>query len=161
MFVRFGTQLRHLLEICEAGVALSYRDAGINYIPRYTPVLRALLAQEPLTVGGIAAAARMTQPAVTQTVALMVQDGLLMAKRGTDDARQRLIRLTRKARTMVPTIQSCWDETAAAHWAFEDEIGVPLSQYLDVAIAALEKRSMAARIADARTVEKLKAEEAS
>jgi MarR family transcriptional regulator, organic hydroperoxide resistance regulator len=38
----------------------------LDYLPRYTPIVRALMASEPLTVGDIAAAAGISQPAATQ-----------------------------------------------------------------------------------------------
>jgi MarR family transcriptional regulator, organic hydroperoxide resistance regulator len=150
MRARFGTQLRHLLELCETAVAQSYVDAGLDYIPRYTPIVRALLAREPLTVGEIAASAGMTQPAVTQTVTLMIKNGLLVARRGTKDARQRVIRLTRHARSILPKIEACWDATSRAHFELEREIGIPLGENLDRAIEALGAKPFATRISEAR-----------
>ena len=69
-----GTQLRHLIELLDGAVEASYVEAGLNYRPRYTPVMRALAANEALTIGEIAAQAGITQPAATQTVAVMVKE---------------------------------------------------------------------------------------
>ena len=41
-----GTQLRHLLELLDGAVEEAYALAGMRYRPRYTPVMRALIAQE-------------------------------------------------------------------------------------------------------------------
>jgi len=147
---RLGTQLRHLLELCDSGVAQSYRDAGLEYIPRFTPIVRALQAREPLTIGEIAAAACITQPAATQTVALMIKSRLLSVRRGSADARQRVVRLSRHARSILPQLEQCWDATAVAHAGLEKEISIPLSAHLDHAIEALEKRSFGERISRAR-----------
>jgi|SRR5579884_724526 len=150
MRARLGTQLRHLLELCESAVLQSYKDAGLDYIPRYTPVMRALLDREPLTIGEIADAAHITQPAATQTVALMIKNGILSSARGATDARQRAIKMTRRGRAMLPKLERCWDATALAHRELEEELGIPLTGNLDRAIAALERKPLAERIADAR-----------
>ena len=75
-----GTQLRHLLELLDGAVQAAYVEAGIATRPRYTPVFKALAEEEPCTLGQIASAAGITQPAATQTIALMVKDGLVTAK---------------------------------------------------------------------------------
>ena len=100
-----GTQLRHLLELLDGAVEQSYRDAGLAYRPRYTPVVRALIAREPATIGEIAEAASISQPAVTQTIALMTREGLVASRPGTTDGRQRLIRLTDAGRSLLPRLQ--------------------------------------------------------
>ncbi len=145
-----GTQLRHLLELLDGAVQRSYAEAGIDTRPRYTPVFRALLVHEPCTLGQIASAAGITQPAATQTIALMVKDGLVTAKAAPGDARQRLVRLTRKGREMLPRLQACWAATTAAAESLDRDAPVPLSEALGGAIAALQTRSFEQRIADAR-----------
>ncbi len=42
-----GTLLRHLIELLDGAVEQTYRDAELDYRPRYTPVLRALIARGP------------------------------------------------------------------------------------------------------------------
>jgi DNA-binding MarR family transcriptional regulator len=81
-------QLRHLIDLLDGAVGAAYEDAGLAYRPRYTPVMRALESGEPRTIGQIAEAAGITQPAATQTVALMLREGLLDASPGVRDARQ-------------------------------------------------------------------------
>jgi DNA-binding MarR family transcriptional regulator len=141
-----GTQLRHLLDLCDGAVAQSYINAGLDYLPRYTPVVRALLEHEPLTIGEIALAAGITQPAATQTVALMIRKGLVSASRGSKDARQRMIRLTKRGRAMLPKVEACWDATARAHANLDSELGFSLSTYLERATAALENKSLLERM---------------
>jgi DNA-binding MarR family transcriptional regulator len=145
-----GTQLRHLLELLDGAVEQSYRDAGLAYRPRYTPVVRALIAHEPATIGEIAEAASISQPAVTQTIALMTREGLVASRPGTTDGRQRLIRLTDAGRSLLPRLQDCWQATAAAAARFEAELPMPLSQAVAHAIANLEALPFSERIALAR-----------
>ena len=103
-----GTQLRHLIELLDGAVARSYDAFDLNYRPRYTPVMRVLIAMESCTIGDIAVAAKVTQPAATQTVAMMLKDGIVQSTPGEQDARQRLISLTERGRAMVPLLQRCW-----------------------------------------------------
>lgn len=145
-----GTQLRHILDLLDGAVQSAYKDAGLVYRPRYTPVLRQLLQREPLTVGEIAAGARLTQPAATQTIELMIKDRLVRATHGREDGRKRLIALTDRGRKIVPDVQRCWQATAMAHQDLEAELGFSLSDVLDRALEALDRKSYAQRIGEAR-----------
>jgi len=145
-----GTQLSHLLEVLDGAVQAAYGRAGLAVRPRYTPVIRALIDREPCTIGQIATAAGISQPAATQTIALMVKDGLLTATAGAGDARQRMIKFTRKAKRMLPELQACWAATKMAADSLDNDLRLPLSEVLDSAIAELEKKPFDQRIAEAR-----------
>jgi MarR family transcriptional regulator, organic hydroperoxide resistance regulator len=146
-----GTQLRHLIELLDGAVTAAYEEAGLDYRPRYTPVMRALLACEPTTLGAIAELAGITQPAATQTVALMIKDGLIAAHAGPQDGRQKLITLTDQGRALIPALQRCWQATAAASDALEAELPFSLSEVLERAIQALEAKPFGERIREARS----------
>ena len=81
-----GTQLSHLLDLLDSAVQAGYSQAGLSMRPRYTPVLRALIECEPSTINQIAGAAGISQPLATQTIALMVKDGLVSSTPGKQDA---------------------------------------------------------------------------
>ncbi|HWL85214.1 MAG TPA: MarR family transcriptional regulator [Polyangiaceae bacterium] len=145
-----GTQLRHLIELLDGAVQRAYTDAGLDYRPRYTPVMRVLIDRDTCTVGEVAAASRITQPAATQTVAQMVEDGLVVVRPGADDARQRILRLTRRGRDLVPHLQTCWRATDAAAAGLDADLSSPLSRILEEAVAALQMKPFGQRIAEAR-----------
>ena len=145
-----GTQMRHLLELMDGAVQAAYVQAGIDTRPRYTPVFRALAGRESCTLGEIATAAGISQPAATQTVALMVADGLVSAKPAPGDARQRLVRLTKKGRELYPRLQACWAATKLAADSLDQDLPMPLSDTLAAAIAALQAQPFEQRIAAAR-----------
>jgi MarR family transcriptional regulator, organic hydroperoxide resistance regulator len=144
-----GTQLRHLLELLDGAVARSYEAEGLAYRPRFTPVMRALQQQEPLTIGQLAQLAGITQPAATQTVALMVREGLVTAGPGDTDGRQRLVRLGEAGRALLPRLQRHWQATAGAAASLDAELPVPLSRVLEDALRALEAKPFEVRIAEA------------
>jgi DNA-binding MarR family transcriptional regulator len=145
-----GTQLRHLIELLDGAVAASYAEAGIDYRPRYTPVMRALAGNDALTVGDIAVAAGITQPAATQTVALMQKEGLVTTAPAPHDARQKLVALAPRGRELLPRLQRCWAATNAAAANLDAELSHPLSATLAEAIAALQNEPFGARIRAAR-----------
>ena len=146
-----GTQLRHLIELLDGAVQQAYADAGLDYRPRYTPVMRALAQQQSATIGQLAELAGITQPAATQTVALMKKEGLLAVAAGGGDGRQRVVRLSPQGAAMLPHLQACWQATKRAADSLDAELDFPLSESLAQAIAVLEKRSFGERIKDART----------
>ncbi|MDL2354032.1 MAG: MarR family transcriptional regulator [Pseudomonadota bacterium] len=146
-----GTQLRHLIELLDGAVGAAYLEAGLAYRPRYTPVMRALMERQPVTIGHIASAAGITQPAATQTIALMIKEGIVMAESGPQDGRQRLIRLTEQGAALVPRLVICWQATAAAAASLEAQCH--LAQAIDCAIAALEQQSFGERIRQARAAQ--------
>ncbi|MDB5949325.1 MAG: MarR family transcriptional regulator [Massilia sp.] len=144
-----GTQLRHLIELLDGAVEQAYADAGLDYRPRYTPVMRILAQQQSATIGQLAELAGITQPAVTQTVALMKKDGLLVVAAGSGDGRQRVVRLGAQGMALLPRLQACWQATGRAADSLDAELDFPLSACLVQAIAVLGQRSFGARIRDA------------
>jgi len=145
-----GTQLRHLIDLLDGAVSAAYEEAGIDYRPRYTPVMRALEGGEPHTVSQIAEAAGITQPAATQTVALMIKEGLLESSPGVRDARQKVVRLSARGQALLPQLHLCWQAARAAADSLDGDMPYPLSDALAAAIAALQQQPFGARIRNAR-----------
>jgi len=146
-----GTQLRHLIELLDGDVAQTYADAGLDYRPRFTPVMRVLHEHGTALVGQIAEACDITQPAVTQTVSVMKKKGLVDVSMGSD-GRQRLVSLTPHGRAVLVDVAACWAATTAAADQLDAELQVPLSSCLAEAIKALKSRSFVTRIRDARAL---------
>jgi DNA-binding MarR family transcriptional regulator len=148
--VDLGTQLRHLIELLDGAVGAAYEEAGLDYRPRYTPVMRALIDKESLTLGEIAMVASISQPAATQTVGLMVKEGLLVVQAGPRDGRQKLVRLSEHGKALLPKLRGCWQATRAAADKLDAELPYPLSRVLEEAIDALEAKPVGERIRNAR-----------
>jgi MarR family transcriptional regulator, organic hydroperoxide resistance regulator len=146
-----GTQLRHLIELLDGAVEAAYVEADLpDYRPRYTPVMRVLSTRRQVTIGEIAELAGITQPAATQTVALMQKKGLLLVEPGLQDARQRIVSLSDKGQALLPRIQACWRATKMAADSLDAELDMPLSQCLAQAIDVLARRPFGERIRSAR-----------
>src|SRR5690348_15204907 len=144
-----GTRLRHALDLMEADVAQACADVGLgDYRPRFSPVVKVLLAQGPSSIRTLAGEIGVTHSAASQTVAQMTRAGLVAPSAGSD-GRERIVRLTPKARRMLPAIQAEWAATTAAAAALDEELPYPLSRLVDALHEALERRSFRQRIADA------------
>ena len=140
-----GTLLRHLIELLDGAVEQTYRDAQLDYRPRYTPVLRCLAAMGPASIKDVARHAGITHSAASQTVAQMARVGLVEAQRGTD-LRQQIVSLTPRAAAMIPELERIWRAVNEAAGDLDAELAFPLSRLVEEAISAIERQSFRARI---------------
>jgi DNA-binding MarR family transcriptional regulator len=122
-----------------------YSEAGLDYRPRYTPVVRHVAEHGPSSIRAIADRASLTHSAASQTVAEMVRRGLATTIPGAD-ARERIVALTPAARAMLPELELYWAATASAAASLFAEIGIDLEAGLAAAIEALGRRSFFDRI---------------
>lgn len=143
-----GELLRYVNELVEQGAEEHYRAMRLNYRPRYTPVLRALDAGAR-TVTDITERTRLTQGAISQTVALLEGDGLI-TRHALDDGRKSAIELTAAGRALVDKLARHWSATFAAIARLEDDIGYPLRRVLEATAGALEREGFAARVTAAQ-----------
>ncbi|MGW0589946.1 MarR family winged helix-turn-helix transcriptional regulator [Streptosporangium sp. NPDC002607] len=144
-----GTRLRHLLDQLDAGVAAVYTDLGLDgFRPRYTPILRTLAATGPSSIRDLGRAIGVTHSAASQTVAQLAKEDLVTLNPGAD-ARQRIVRLTARAESLIPLLDKEWAATSAAAAELEAELSYPLSRLVDEALESLSRRPMRDRIAGA------------
>jgi DNA-binding MarR family transcriptional regulator len=143
-----GELLRYVGELVEQGADEHYRSMSLSYRARYTPVLRALHAGAQ-TVTEVTLRTRLTQGAISQTVALLENDGLV-SRHSLDDGRKSQIRLTAAGRTLVCQLDQHWEATFAAIANLEEEIGHPLRSALEAAAGALERDGFSARLIAAK-----------
>ncbi|WP_410607255.1 MarR family winged helix-turn-helix transcriptional regulator [Amycolatopsis sp. lyj-109] len=143
-----GTRLRHVLEILDGDVARFLADIGLDdYRPRYSPVVRALLARGPLPIRDLAAEIGVTHSAASQTVAQMNRAGLVALEPGAD-ARQRIVSLSEKTRDLLPLIEAEWTATTEATEALEAELPYSLRALLDAIMEALARKPFRDRIGE-------------
>jgi DNA-binding MarR family transcriptional regulator len=136
--VGLGTLLRHLLDLLDGDVQRVYDALGLDYRPRYTPVVLALLGLGPSSIQDIARAARITHSAASQTVAQMAEKGLVHVRPG-HDLRHRVVHVGRKLEQMLPTLRRQWAVAAAAAAALDAELPTGLAEVANAAIEALER----------------------
>jgi DNA-binding MarR family transcriptional regulator len=141
--------LRSLLDAMDGDVARAGADVGlVDYRPRFSPFVRALVERGPMTIRELGNAVGVTHSAASQTVAQMARRELVTLAAGAD-ARSRLVSLTGTARSLLPAIQAEWAATAAAATALDAELPYPLSDLVTAVHDALARRSFRERIGDA------------
>jgi DNA-binding MarR family transcriptional regulator len=146
-----GTLMRHLHELMDGAVAEVYAERGLpEYRPRFSPVVRTLVADGPMAIRDLARAVGVTHSAVSQTVMQMKHAGLATLEPGAD-ARQRIVHLTAKARTALPIVEAEWRATERAITQLDAELPMPLADLLSATLQALERRPFRERLADRGT----------
>lgn len=140
-----GTLLRRLLERLDGEVEAAYDAAGLAWRPRYTPVLRALIAMGPASIKALAGMTGVSHSAVSQTVSQMKKDGLVSLEAGTD-GRERIVAPTPLAQAMVPDLRRQWTATNRAAEELDAELSAPLSAVVAEALDALGDRPFGERI---------------
>ena len=143
-----GTQLRHLIELLDGGVENIYRSNGLDYRPRFTPIVKALEETDHLTIKTIASIAGISHSAASQTISKMTQLGLLESLKG-KDGREKLIRLSPRCRSLLPKLHAHWTATQMAADGLDAELSMPLSQIAAEAISALTEQPFSQRISQA------------
>lgn len=140
-----GVLLRRLIEQLDGAVEASYVADGLDYRPRYTPVVRALVRGGPATIRDLAAQTGVSHSATSQTIAQMAERNLVTLTTGAD-ARERIVALSDTAQAMVPRLERRWAATEAAARSIDTDIGLPLADVVTQALAALERQSFPDRI---------------
>jgi len=146
----FGTALRRLIEHLDGALEQAYRNDGIDFRPRYTPVVRTLVADGPQSIRALAGQLGVSHSAVSQTVSQMAAAGLVAVTRGEEDARQRIVALTRAGTALLPRLEDHWRAARIATASLDTETGGVLVEVINRANAALDRRPFAERLAALR-----------
>lgn len=146
--VGLGTLLRHVLDAMDDDIATVLADLGTpGYRPRFSPIVRALVALGPVPIAGLARAIAVTHSAASQTVAQMASRGFVELRPG-EDARQRIVHLTDKTRALLPKIEAEWAATTSAAAELDAELPFPLAELVPAVAAALARRPFRQRITE-------------
>ncbi len=114
-FLTLGTRFKRIGDRLQSDTQRIIDDHGVALQASQGPFLRALDQFGPLTIGELAEAVGVTQPGATRGVAELVKLGLVAARAGRDDQRQRVISLTAKGRRAVEIGRSeIWPRIEAA-----------------------------------------------
>ncbi|HEX8573784.1 MAG TPA: MarR family transcriptional regulator [Allosphingosinicella sp.] len=140
-----GTLLRHLVDLLDGDVEAVYREQGLDCRSRFTPVIRHLERSGPSSIRQIALASGLTHSAISQTLSEMLKKGLVESAPGRD-ARERIISFTPAGRALLPKLHAVWGAIWAAADELSAEVGTPLADVLERAVAAIGSRPFRERI---------------
>jgi DNA-binding MarR family transcriptional regulator len=127
-------------------IAALYADAGLGDVrTRFVGPVIQLSRHEPMTIQQLADRMSVTHSAMSQTVAAMRRAGLVEDAPNVD-GRTRRIRLSDRARELVPFLTAEWRATETTLRELEAELPYPLTAVVDDIRRALERRSFADRL---------------
>lgn len=144
-----GTLLRSLIDQLDPAVERAYEDLGLAYRPRFTPVVRILRESGSARIKEVAQRCGLSHSALSQTVSKMTEEGWISVSPG-EDARERVLKLTKKAERAYPALERQWSITALAADSLSIDIGISLEEVLKRALQALDEKSFDARLLEAR-----------
>jgi DNA-binding MarR family transcriptional regulator len=145
----FWRPLRVLQEALDNEIAALYDEAGISGVrTRFVGPLIQLGRVESMTIQELASAMQVTHSAMSQTAAAMRTAGLVepVEPVGGGDGRTRRVRLTGRARELLPFLQAEWRATEATVRELDAEIPYALTRVVEDINAALAARPFGQRL---------------
>jgi DNA-binding MarR family transcriptional regulator/ribosomal protein S18 acetylase RimI-like enzyme len=145
-----GSRLKRLAEQMQGDVMLVTQRAGIPIAPGQYPLLASLDEHGPQTIGELAQAMRMSQPAITKNADRLVDAGLIDVRHGDADRRQKLVSLSAAGRrTLERSKREVWPLVEAAVKEVTDDLSGPLLEQIAEIEARLAARPLSSRAAAA------------
>lgn len=109
-----STRLQRLSEAIRKDGFQIYRAHGIDFEPKWFPVIYALHKKPVLSVVEIAVEIGYTHPSTISLLKELEKQKLIRSKRDKSDERKRLIQLTRKGKELVEQMKPVWQLIVAA-----------------------------------------------
>ena len=140
-----GTQLRGLTAALDGDVQSLYDEIGVDFRPRFYPIVQHLLFHGPSRVNVLAREIGVSQPAMTQTIGEMAKLGLVAASPG-PDGRERLISLAPHGASVAESLAPVWRATERAARELNSELPIPLPEVIAATLLALHRERFRDRI---------------
>ncbi len=141
----FGTRLRRLSERLDREVQGLYRAAGLDFEPRWYPVVTALMERGPATVGALAESIGVSHAAVSQVRASLAERGLVRTECDPHDHRRQILALTESGMAAVERLRPLWRAVTAATNELCEEAPALLAG-LEGLESALARKGLGARV---------------
>jgi DNA-binding MarR family transcriptional regulator/GNAT superfamily N-acetyltransferase len=141
-----ASRLRRLSERLTADMAEVYREANLDFEPRWFTVFMALAGKDDLTITEIAARLDVAHTTVNQIVTELVHHGLVLKSPDPVDQRCTLLSLTPKGKALRNEADDLWKGVKLANRDLLEEAGVDLLDDIGRIEAALDRRDMGNRL---------------
>ena len=146
-----GSRLKRLADRMQADAVEVLDRLQFGVQPSQVTLLAALHRFGPLSVGEAVEALGISQPAVTRILGSLADLDLVRAERSAHDQRQKQIELTAQGRELVARIErTLWPSVQTAAETLTADLSGSFLQQVEALEANLARRSLAARIQDAR-----------
>jgi len=103
-----STRLQRLAEQIRKEGALFYKSYGIDFEPKWFPIIYTLFQKPLLSVIELAAEIGYTHPSTIVLLKELDRQQLVRSKKDKTDERKRLLELTQKGNQLVQTMQPIW-----------------------------------------------------
>jgi DNA-binding MarR family transcriptional regulator len=100
--------------IMRAGAEI-YRSNGIEFEPKWFPLYYLLSKEDELGIMDIAERLKVSHPAIIQVAKELEKKGWINSKKSKEDARKRLLKLTKKGLVFLPQLQAIWFDIGAVN----------------------------------------------
>jgi DNA-binding MarR family transcriptional regulator len=87
-----------------------YKHYGYDFEPKWFPIYYFLSINKEASIMEIAENLKISHPAVIQLAKELEKNGLIISKKSKDDARKRLLKLSKKGKDILPNLQKIWAE---------------------------------------------------
>ena len=144
----FGTRMRLLTERILSDGAQVYKSLNIDFEPRWFTIFYLLSRKPGLTVTGITNELSISQPAISQSVEIMLERGLLKSKIDPKDTRKKILSLSAKGERLLAELNPLWEDFEAATQELFLDIGVDVIWVLERMEKGLEEKGIYDRIMD-------------
>lgn len=115
-----ATRLQRLSERLRKDGALIYKAYGIDFEPKWFPVIYTLHCKPLLSVVEIASEIGYTHPSTISLLKELEKQRLIRSRKDKVDERKRLLQLTEKGKALVERVQPVWKVMTAAIAGFTD-----------------------------------------
>lgn len=109
-----STRLQRLSEQLRKDGALIYKANGIDFEPKWFPVIYTLHHKPVLSVVELAAEIGYTHPSTISLLKELEKEKLIKSQRDKQDERKRLLQLSNKGKQLVTQMQPVWQIMVAA-----------------------------------------------
>lgn len=109
-----ATRLQRLAENLRKDGIQIYKAYGIDFEPKYFPVVFVLHARPLMSIVGIADEIGYSHPSTISLLKDLEKKGLVESKKDRNDDRRRMVRLTSKGKALVKKIQPIWEVMTGA-----------------------------------------------
>lgn len=87
-----------------------YRSKGVEFEPKWFPLYYLLSQEKEAGITDIAQKLNISHPAVIQLAKELEKEGWITSTKSKEDARKRLLKLSKKGLSMLPQLQLIWDD---------------------------------------------------
>jgi DNA-binding MarR family transcriptional regulator len=103
-----STRLQRLSEQLRKDGALIYKDCGIDFEPKWFPVIYTLYRKPGLGVVELAAEIGYTHPSTISLLKELEKEKLILSRKDRQDERKRILRLSDKGKQLVQEMEPVW-----------------------------------------------------